>query len=74
MIKKGDIIEGKVERVDFPNKGVLTVDEEQLTVKNVIPGQYKFYTGHLEKGKMMCVRILPSAAAVFTKAFLIKNS
>ena len=40
MIKKGDIIEGKVERVDFPNKGVLTVDEEQLTVKNVIPGQY----------------------------------
>ncbi len=40
MIKKGDIIEGKGERVDFPNKGVLTVDEEQLTVKNVIPGQY----------------------------------
>ena len=47
-MKKGQIITGIVERVDFPNKGIVKVDEqsengEQKTsycvVKNVIPGQ-----------------------------------
>ncbi len=36
---KGAIAEGIIERVEFPNKGILTVDGERLVVKNTIPGQ-----------------------------------
>ncbi len=38
-MKKGQIIEGTVERVDFPNKGIVRTDEGIVTVKNTIPGQ-----------------------------------
>ena len=43
-MKKGQILEGIVERVDFPNKGVVKVREENgeeavCIVKNVLPGQ-----------------------------------
>ena len=47
-MKKGQIVEGIVERIEFPNKGVVRVEEttengEKKTsyciVKNVIPGQ-----------------------------------
>ena len=39
-MKKGFRGEGLVERVDFPNKGVVvTEDGERVIVKNSIPGQ-----------------------------------
>lgn len=38
-MKKGEIYEGVVERVDFPNKGVVMADGERAVVKNTIPGQ-----------------------------------
>lgn len=38
-MKKGQIIEGVVERIDFPNKGILSCEEGVCTVKNVLPGQ-----------------------------------
>ena len=39
-MKKGDIIEGIIERVDFPAKGVLiTAEGEKCTVKNAVPGR-----------------------------------
>lgn len=38
-MKKGEIYEGIVEAVDFPNKGILKIDGERVVVKNVIPGQ-----------------------------------
>ena len=39
-MKKGQIIEGVIERVDFPNKGIIrTEDGRQFIVKNTIPGQ-----------------------------------
>ena len=39
-MKKGQIIEGVIERVDFPNKGIIrTEDGRQVVVKNTIPGQ-----------------------------------
>ena len=38
-MKKGEIYEGTVERIDFPNKGVVLVDKEKVIVKNVLPGQ-----------------------------------
>lgn len=38
-VKKGQIIEGVVERVDFPNKGVIVYEESKVIVKNTVPGE-----------------------------------
>ncbi len=38
-MKKGQILTGIVERVDFPGKGIVNTEEGQCTVKNVLPGQ-----------------------------------
>ena len=38
-MKKGEIYEGVVERIDFPNKGRVHVEGETVTVKNAILGQ-----------------------------------
>lgn len=39
-MKKGQVIEGVIERVEFPNKGILTTEEgKYVIVKNGIPGQ-----------------------------------
>lgn len=38
-MKKGQIIEGVAERVDFPNKGIVVCGEGVCTVKNALPGQ-----------------------------------
>ena len=37
-MRKGDIIEGVVETLRFPNKGVFHQDEAEITIKNTIPG------------------------------------
>ena len=38
-MKKGQIFEGTVERVDFPDKGIVTVEGEKVSVKHALPGQ-----------------------------------
>lgn len=39
-MKKGQIVEGMIERVDFPNKGILRTEEgKQVIVKNGVEGQ-----------------------------------
>lgn len=38
-MKKGQVLSGVVERVDFPNKGIVTTQEGTCIVKNVLPGQ-----------------------------------
>ena len=43
-MKKGDILQGYVERCDFPNKGRVVIKAEDgtqdvVTVKNALPGQ-----------------------------------
>lgn len=38
-MKKGQIIEGIVERMDFPNRGIVVCEEGVCTVKNALPGQ-----------------------------------
>ena len=38
-MKKGQVLTGIVERVDFPNKGIVITEEGKCTVKNVLPGQ-----------------------------------
>ena len=38
-MKKGEIYEGVIEKVEFPNKGFVWVDDQKVIVKNGIPGQ-----------------------------------
>ena len=38
-MKKGQIIEGTVQRVDFPNKGIVKTEDGVCVVKNSLPGQ-----------------------------------
>ena len=52
-MKKGQIVEGIIEQVDFPNKGVLRTEEgAQVIVKNSIPGQrVRASVNKVRKGK-----------------------
>src|SRR5690606_454392 len=51
-MKKGQILEGKVIRVDFPNKGIVEVEGEKVIVKNTIPGQkVQFAINKIRHGK-----------------------
>ena len=51
-MKKGQVYEGIVERVDFPNKGVVQAGEETVIVKNSLPGQkIKLSVNKVRKGK-----------------------
>ena len=51
-MKKGQIYEGYVERLDFPNKGIVRCEEEIAVVKNVLPGQrISFMVNKKRKGK-----------------------
>lgn len=53
-MKKGQVYEGIVEKVDFPNKGYVRMEEEEkkVIVKNAIPGQkVRFCINKLRKGK-----------------------
>ncbi len=38
-MRKGDIVEGVIDHVDFPNKGYILTQEGPVIVKNGIPGQ-----------------------------------
>ena len=52
-MKKGQIFEGVIERVDFPNKGIIYIREEDryVTVKNGISGQkVRFVINKFKRG------------------------
>ena len=52
-MKKGQIFEGTIERVDFPNKGIVYLAEEDkyVTVKNGMPGQkVRFLINKFKRG------------------------
>ncbi|HJA12170.1 MAG TPA: 23S rRNA (uracil(1939)-C(5))-methyltransferase RlmD [Candidatus Mediterraneibacter merdipullorum] len=52
-MKKGQIYEGIIERVDFPNRGIVYIEEEEryVTVKNAVPGQkVRFVINKFRKG------------------------
>ena len=38
-MKKGDILEGKVLKTEFPNKGILNIENQKIIVKNALEGQ-----------------------------------
>ena len=51
-MKKGQVYEGVVERVDFPNKGIVKTEEGSCVVKNALPGQkVSFGVNKVRKGK-----------------------
>ncbi len=52
-MKKGEISVGKIEKVEFPNKGILHTQEgEKVIVKNCLPGQtIRFIVQKRRKGK-----------------------
>lgn len=51
-MKKGDTCEARVEKIEFPNKGILYIDGEKVVVKNAIPGQtVRFVVNKKRKGK-----------------------
>ena len=53
-MKKGQVLEGIVEKVEFPNKGIVRVEGEdrKVIVKNTIEGQrIRFSVNKLRKGK-----------------------
>ena len=52
-MKKGQIAEGRIDHIVFPNKGVAVSDEgERVIVKNTIPGQkVLFLVNKVRKGK-----------------------
>lgn len=49
-MKKGQIYEGTVQRVEFPNKGYVVSEEGTAVVKNVIPGQTIRYAVTKKRG------------------------
>jgi len=52
FMKKSHIYEGKVLRVDFPNKGIIEIDNMTVVVKNAIPGQVvRFCADKVKKDK-----------------------
>lgn len=51
-MKKGQVYQGVCERVDFPNKGIVPVEDRICVVKNALPGQtVQFRVNKLRKGK-----------------------
>lgn len=53
-MKKGQILEGYIERVDFPNKGFAVVEgeEKKVIVKNTVPEQkVRFAVNKIRKGQ-----------------------
>ena len=38
-MKKGEIYQGWIDHIDFPNKGKVLIEGQTVTVKNGIPGQ-----------------------------------
>ena len=53
-MKKGQILEGKIEKIIFPNKGMAIVDGEEkpVSVKNTVEGQkVSFAVNKMRRGK-----------------------
>ena len=51
-MKKGEILEGTVERIEFPNKGIVVCEEGSCVVKNALSGQrVSFRVSKARKGK-----------------------
>ncbi len=51
-MKKGTILEATVNKIQFPNKGIVEIDGEKAVIKNALPGQkIRFVVSKNRKGK-----------------------
>ncbi len=51
-MKKGQMYQGVCERIDFPNKGIVRVEDGVCVVKNALPGQtVQFRVNKVRKGR-----------------------
>ena len=57
-MKKGEIYEGIIEKVDFPNKGRVVAEGKTVTVKNGIPGQKVRFLINKKRGDRLEGRLL----------------
>lgn len=57
-MKKGEIYEGIIEKVDFPNKGRVVIDGKTVIVKNGIPGQKVRFLINKKRGDRLEGRLL----------------
>ena len=57
-MKKGEIYEGIIETVEFPNKGKMQVEGKTVVVKNGIPGQKVRFMINKKKGTRLEGRLL----------------
>ena len=57
-MKKGEIYEGIIEKVDFPNKGMVKIQDRTVVVKNGIPGQKVRFVINKKKGSRLEGRLL----------------
>lgn len=57
-MKKGEIYEGVIEKVDFPNRGIVNIDGTKVIVKNGIPGQKIRFVIHKKRSNKAEGRLL----------------
>ena len=57
-MKKGEIYQGIIERVEFPNKGIVRIEDKKVIVKNGMPGQHVKFMINKKKGSKVEGRLL----------------
>lgn len=57
-MKKGEIYQGVIDKVDFPNKGKIAVEDKTVVVKNGIPGQKVEFVINKKRGGRLEGRLL----------------
>ena len=59
-MKKGQIYEGVVTKVNFPNKAEVQCEGERVIVKNALPGQVvKFSVNKVASKRIIIIPIIP---------------
>lgn len=58
MVKKGEHVEGIIETIKFPNKGVAYIDDNEIIIKDTIKGQKVCAQIIKKKGKKIEARVL----------------
>ena len=57
-MKKGEVYEGIIEQIEFPNKGKVVVDGQTVIVKNGMPGQKVRFMINKKRGGRVEARLL----------------
>lgn len=57
-MKKGEIYQGIIEKVEFPNKGIVQIEDKKVIVKNGMPGQTVRFMINKKKGSRLEGRLL----------------